>query len=175
MSQDRTAVTKTFRWDLVIPPVYDGPKPTEIVERETFSDQCGNVPGCVRVAGHQSFHTTSEAIARKEDAQLIDYNEIDPGIRHVVKALNDAGHETSDSGDGSKAKTGFMECVIEYPHVAGVFQSGSLCSSAALVASVQKIAMIATYADGESWDCEVGYSTSDDTWTWFAHPSGIGF
>lgn len=30
----------------------------------------------------------------------VDYGDIDPGIRGVAKALNEAGFETTDSGDG---------------------------------------------------------------------------
>jgi hypothetical protein len=48
------------------------------------------------------------------------YDELDPGIRQVVRWLNDNGFDTTDSGDG---KTKFvaenpMECAQPFPNVA---------------------------------------------------------
>jgi hypothetical protein len=48
-------------------------------------------------------------------SQQIDYDDLDPGIRRVVRLLNQHGFVTSDSGDGSKA--GVMECAVDYPMV----------------------------------------------------------
>lgn len=45
----------------------------------------------------------------------IDYDDLDPGIRRVVRLLNQHGFRTSDSGDGSKAAT--MPCAVDYPMV----------------------------------------------------------
>lgn len=45
------------------------------------------------------------------------YPHLDPGIREVVRMLNDAGFRTTDSGDGqSKCEHGI---VLAWPHVAG--------------------------------------------------------
>lgn len=46
----------------------------------------------------------------------LNYGELDPGIRRTVKLLRDAGFETSDSGDGSKAET--MLCSAPFPMIA---------------------------------------------------------
>lgn len=50
---------------------------------------------------------------------IVNYDELDPGIREVVKMLNDHGFETSDSGDGvSKPKEWFESGeAIPFPHV----------------------------------------------------------
>jgi hypothetical protein len=48
----------------------------------------------------------------------INYNELDPGIRKVVRLLNDNGYTTTDSGDGySKKGTDQEECMLEIPNV----------------------------------------------------------
>lgn len=45
----------------------------------------------------------------------IDYEQLDPGIRDIVRTLRQAGFETTDSGDGvSKPED---ERVFEEPHV----------------------------------------------------------
>lgn len=44
----------------------------------------------------------------------------DPGIRDIVRLLQEHGFETCDSGDGSK--DGEMGCALPYPHV--VVQTG---------------------------------------------------
>lgn len=47
----------------------------------------------------------------------INYSEIDPGVRRLVRWLNGLGYETTDSGDGvSKGDT--MECAFDVPNVA---------------------------------------------------------
>lgn len=43
------------------------------------------------------------------------WEELDPGIEPVVRALWNAGYEPTDSGDGSKHGT--MECALPVPHV----------------------------------------------------------
>jgi hypothetical protein len=47
----------------------------------------------------------------------VDYDAIDPGIREVVRALNDHGFETTDSGDGVTKEPDPGE-VMPFPHVA---------------------------------------------------------
>lgn len=46
----------------------------------------------------------------------IDYTKISPGIRELVRKLNEAGFVTTDSGDGSNYENG-MECAIPFPNV----------------------------------------------------------
>jgi hypothetical protein len=47
--------------------------------------------------------------------KLINYEELDPGIRDVVKVLRENGFYTTDSGDGvSKTE---RDGVIDFPHV----------------------------------------------------------
>ncbi|MDF1699533.1 MAG: hypothetical protein P1V36_00020 [Planctomycetota bacterium] len=48
----------------------------------------------------------------------IDYDSLDPGIRHTVRVLRSWGLNTTDSGDGSKAS--WMEGALEVPHVFSV-------------------------------------------------------
>lgn len=57
----------------------------------------------------------------------IDYDELDPGIREVVRRLNDAHFTTTDSGDGySKAEhiaSGDAEAI---PHVYILVEAGTI-------------------------------------------------
>jgi hypothetical protein len=46
---------------------------------------------------------------------VIDYDELDVGIRETVRWLRDHGFNTCDSGDGSKAVT--MDCAESVPNV----------------------------------------------------------
>ena len=46
----------------------------------------------------------------------VPYDDIDPGIREVVRWVNSLGFETTDSGDGV-SKLGTMECALDVPHV----------------------------------------------------------
>lgn len=73
----------------------------------------------------------------------VPYDEIDPGIRRVVRWLNDHGFSTNDSGDGRTKLTGDgkplperdssdqgYNCVLPFPHVVmsvPVDQLGSEC------------------------------------------------
>jgi hypothetical protein len=47
---------------------------------------------------------------------VIDYSEIDPGVRRLVRWLNELGFETTDSGDGVSKPD--MECALAVPNVA---------------------------------------------------------
>lgn len=99
----------------------------------------------------------------------IDYNEIDPGIRHVVKALNDAGYETTDSGDGTKVG---MDCAMDFPHVAGAWSAmfAMFANREALEGAADYIARTATEIDGKPWKCDVGYDSLSKQWTWITYP-----
>lgn len=58
----------------------------------------------------------------------IDYGELDPGVRRLVRLLRSNGFNTSDSGDGSKA--GMMECAVDEPMVAIEVDPAELVSEA---------------------------------------------
>ena len=49
----------------------------------------------------------------------VPYEDLDPGIREVVRLLNTLGFHTSDSGDGVTKLQGDdpMECAMDFPHV----------------------------------------------------------
>lgn len=49
------------------------------------------------------------------ESLMFNYDQIDAGVRDVVRLLREAGFNTRDSGDGSKAAT--MACALDYPHV----------------------------------------------------------
>lgn len=77
----------------------------------------------------------------------IDYDELDPGIRDVVRLLREAGFETTDSGDGvSKPKDDM--CVLEYPHVF------AMTDPAHMVPEADRLAALL----GPEWDVDVSYS-----------------
>lgn len=59
----------------------------------------------------------------------INYDEIDPGIRGLVRKLREKGFETVDSGDGV-SKLGEMEDALPFPHVAMLSTPGELVSEA---------------------------------------------
>ena len=56
------------------------------------------------------------------------YDELDPGIREVVRFLHDRGFRPTDSGDGkSKLEHGWaLEDITPFPHVACVCDASSL-------------------------------------------------
>jgi len=54
----------------------------------------------------------------------INYDELDPGIRDIVRILNNLGYQTTDSGDGSKYPE--MGCAMPYRNVALVIEAGEL-------------------------------------------------
>jgi hypothetical protein len=80
----------------------------------------------------------------------IDYSELDPGIRDVVRVMREAGFDTTDSGDGvSKPKDGM--CVLEYPHVFAMTEPARMVSEADRL-----VALL-----GPEWDVDVSYSPRD--------------
>lgn len=50
---------------------------------------------------------------------MTNYAELDPGIRDIVRMLNDAGLATTDSGDGVSKSPEWYECgeAMPFPHV----------------------------------------------------------
>jgi len=70
----------------------------------------------------------------------VPWNDLDPGIRDVVRLLHDNGFDTCDSGDGkSKFNTegepllGTCDCAMPFPHVV------ANCSGALLVAECHRL------------------------------------
>lgn len=98
---------------------------------------------------------------------------LDPGIAGIVKALNDCGFVTSDSGDGSRnGLKADMECALDFPHVAGFFEAHAFALSLEVIRSeCQQIKCICEVEDpaGEPWTVEIACSTDEDVIAWFAH------
>lgn len=81
------------------------------------------------------------------NVEPIDYSELDPGIRDVVRVMREAGFDTTDSGDGvSKPKDDM--CVLEYPHVFAVTEPARMVPEADRLAALL----------GPEWDVDVSYS-----------------
>lgn len=89
----------------------------------------------------------------------VNYDELDPGIRDMVRAINEWGWATTDSGDGvSKQEPEWdTSCVIPYPHVACESQWGST----AVVAEAHTLAEKLVERFGAGWYVEASYSTAD--------------
>lgn len=58
----------------------------------------------------------------------MDYGQLDPGIRELVRDLRSRGFETTDSGDGVSKPA--SERVFEVPHVACAVDPSSLLAEA---------------------------------------------
>ena len=68
------------------------------------------------------------------DTSLVDFAELDPGIRETVRLLRDAGFRTTDSGDGvSKVD---MECAEPVPNVYMVVDAPVMVAEADRLAKV---------------------------------------
>jgi hypothetical protein len=91
---------------------------------------------------------------------MVDYRYLDPGIRDIVRRLNEAGFETTDSGDGvSKPREMFEAgCAIPFPHVVAVSRPETMIADAERAAAVL----------GEGWTVEASYSTHDKSTHLFA-------
>lgn len=88
-------------------------------------------------------------------SEPINYDELDPGIRDVVRAINEWGWVTCDSGDGSKAGT--MECALDHPHVFCESQWGPL----GIINEAHSLAARLLGRFGPGWYVETNYSTKD--------------
>lgn len=84
----------------------------------------------------------------------INYDALDPGIRAMVRAINEWGWETCDSGDGSKA--GEMECALPYPHVFAYARDARR-----LLDEAHELADKLHERFGADWYVETNYSTKD--------------
>lgn len=92
----------------------------------------------------------------------IDYDQISPGVRDLVRELNEAGYETTDSGDGTNYRNG-MEGALPYRHVFGVVPRDAF--------SLQTYAdkLQERYPDAR---VEVHYSPGDKDSIWLLLPDG---
>lgn len=85
----------------------------------------------------------------------IDYDQLDPGIREVVRVLRGYGYHTTDSGDGI-TKLGEMGCVIDQPHVviALEFPFNAIHDALALKERLR-------HSFDEPWEVQASYDTED--------------
>ena len=82
----------------------------------------------------------------------VDYEALDPGIRHVVEMLRDAGFDTSDSGDGeTKVDALASGDALPYPHVFCIGRLASLVTDAHLMQELL----------GDEWTVEASYSAKN--------------
>lgn len=88
-------------------------------------------------------------------SEPIDYDALDPGIRDVVRAINEWGWETCDSGDGV-SKPADYECALRFPHV---FAEAQFVES--MIAEAIELAHLLTVRFGPGWYVEANYSTKD--------------
>jgi hypothetical protein len=90
----------------------------------------------------------------------VNYEELDPGIREIVRALNDVGFETTDSGDGVSKPADWYASgeAIPFPHV--VAQT----TPETMVADAHRMVFVL----GAGWVVEASYSTLDRTAHLFA-------
>lgn len=89
-----------------------------------------------------------------------DYDQLDPGIRSVVRSLHDAGFTTTDSGDGvSKSNWSYATGgAIPFPHVVASSTVDAMVSDARRLAAVL----------GPDWTVEASYQTHTDNVHLFA-------
>lgn len=85
---------------------------------------------------------------------MIDYDQIDVGVRDVVRALNAAGYRTTDSGDGSKAR--WMEGAFAYPMVVVAVDDPFT-----LIEAADNVWNLLRHADDRTWAVEASYSPND--------------
>jgi hypothetical protein len=84
----------------------------------------------------------------------LDYSQLDPGIREVVRLVRSYGFVTTDSGDGvSKvAKHGPMDGVLPFPHVVV-----RLDDEATMIAETKRLGRLAQEI-GPTWHVEMSWS-----------------
>lgn len=84
-----------------------------------------------------------------------DYASLDDGIRATVQGLREAGFNTTDSGDGSKA--GFMEGAMDRPMVAVLAQSrATICDDADAL-----LGWLSEHEPERLWDVSATYAPRD--------------
>lgn len=90
----------------------------------------------------------------------MNYDELDPGIRDIVRLLNESGHVTTDSGDGVSKPADWYASgeAIPFPHVVIEAEREELCEHADAVARLL----------GPEWNVEATYQTLTKTAHLFA-------
>lgn len=86
-------------------------------------------------------------------SDAINYDELDPGIRDVVRAINEWGWTTCDSGDGV-SKPDFAR-TFDCPHVVATTEP------AAMIYSADALAKMLVERFGRRWFVEATYSMKD--------------
>jgi hypothetical protein len=83
----------------------------------------------------------------------LNYSNLDPGIRDVVRLLRERGFNTTDSGDGvSKvAKHGPMDGVLPFPHVV------ALLDEETMISETKRLGRLALEI-GSEWHVEMSWS-----------------
>ncbi len=93
----------------------------------------------------------------------INYKDLDPGIREVVKYLHELGYDTTDSGDGVSKPD--MACAIDQPHVVCKLRSPQ---SLEWQAKTLQEWLRRKYEDLE-WHVQASYDTKDGAAMLFAY------
>lgn len=80
------------------------------------------------------------------------YDELDPGIREVVRALRDAGYNTIDSGDGvSKKGTHAEGEYLDFPHVLVLSTLSRASTLGETFDMIEAIATLLLEKTGQPW------------------------
>lgn len=116
--------------------------------------ECADKGGC-ECSCHDAWRKqgTSSPDFGGMDADEIDYDKLDPGIREVVRWLNSKHFDTTDSGDGKyKLEHGWSaEEIVPMPHVYMKVPSHSAITEAKLLVRYLKEAGINVVAQTEAW------------------------
>lgn len=107
-------------------------------------------------------------VQKKWEPKPIDYEQLDPGIRDLVRRLREAGFDTTDSGDGvSKPpewyqpdERGITEA-FDFPHV--------VCKTEPHLLFAESRRLLALL--GDEWDVEANYHPRHGSATMLARPS----
>lgn len=89
-----------------------------------------------------------------EASESFSYEELDPGIRDVVKLFRDAGFNTTDSGDGVSKAPG--------PHVLPFKHVVAEVSSVSLVAEANRMLQLLKDTGMNDWQVEATYIPNED-------------
>lgn len=89
--------------------------------------------------------------AVRSDIERPDYKALDPGIRDVVRLLNDHGFQTTDSGDGLSKPAEWYEsgCAMPFPNVAMTTTRETMIAAADRAQALL----------GDGWTVEASYSS----------------
>lgn len=97
----------------------------------------------------------------------VDYEELDEGIRHVVRYLRGVGYDTTDSGDGlSKFAAGTNdECTLRVPHVVVRLDR----SHKRPIETARRLRDVLVGEFGKGWEVQASYDTKDGEALLFAY------